>query len=231
MKREALSSQREALSSESKTFSSDKKSGSFAKNSPKKISLKTIGLPRLILILAAGILIVLLSFPNLPGSTNSKDNTKKDTTPVKLENGTNTTSYNVNTYVSEMENKLENVLKKVSGVGEVKVAITLKGSRQRIPLKDSTTEQESLNEVDGEGGSRTDEKVKKEEETILVDGEDGKSEPYIIQEKEPEIEGVLVIAEGGDDAGLQMEIMEAVEVLFNVPAHKVKVMKMSNGIK
>ncbi len=197
----------------------------------KKISLKTIGLPRLILIFAAGILIVLLSFPSFGGSTKPKENKQKDNITANLENGTNTTSYDENTYISEMENKLENVLKKVSGVGAVKVAITLKGSKQRIPLKDSTTEQESLNEVDGEGGSRTDMKVKKDEETILVDGEDGKSEPYILQEKEPEIEGVLVIAEGGDDAELQMEIMEAVEVLFNVPAHKVKVMKMSNGIK
>ncbi len=231
MKREALSSKRESLSSENKSFSSEKNTGSSVKSLPKKISLKTIGLPRLILILAAGILIVLLSFPNFGDSKNSKDNTQKDATVADLENGTNTTSYDVNTYVSEMENKLENVLRKVSGVGEVKVAITLKGSKQRIPLKDSTTEQESLNEVDGEGGSRTDRKVKKEEATILVDGKDGKSEPYILQEKEPEIEGVLVIAEGGDDAGLQMEIMEAVEVLFNVPAHKVKVMKMSNGIK
>ncbi len=222
---------KETLSSDNRTFSPDNNAGASEKSNPKKISLKTIGLPKLILILAAGILIVLLSVPNLGGSKSPRDNTKKDKITADLENGTNTTSYDVNTYVSEMENKLENVLKKVSGVGDVKVAITLKGSKQKIPLKDSTTEQESLNEVDGEGGSRTDMNVKKEDETILVDGEDGKSEPYIVQEKEPEIEGVLVIAEGGDDAELQMEIMEAVEVLFNVPAHKVKVMKMSNGIK
>lgn len=229
----SLSPERNTLSSESKPLSSENKSLSSIKDkdSLKKISLKTIGLPRLILIFAAGILIVLLSFPGFGGSTKSKDTPQKDNSTVDLKNGTNTTSYDENTYITEMENKLAKVLKKVSGVGAVEVAITIKGSKQRVPLKDNVTEQESLNEVDGEGGSRTDMNVKKEEETILVTGENGNSEPYILQEKEPEIEGVVVIAEGGGDALVQMEIMEAVEVLFNVPAHKVKVMKMSNGIK
>lgn len=196
----------------------------------KKISLKTIGLPRLIMLFMAGILVILLSFPSVLGTFQSSDDAKDREVP-DLQNDTNTTSYSENTYISEMENKLKVVLRKVSGVGNVDVMITTKGSQEQVPLKDSSSTQESLNEEDGEGGSRTDNSAQREDSTVLVTNEDGNSVPYILQELEPEIEGVVVIAEGGDNALVKMDIMQAVEVLFDVPAHKVKVMKMNNDIK
>jgi len=196
----------------------------------KKISLKEIGITKLIIIFMAGILIIILSVPGLFHSSESSKKESKDNIKVE-QNHTNTTSYGTNTYITEMENKLENILRKVDGIGEVEVMITLKASKEQVPLKDTPSTQESLNEVDGEGGSRTDNNVRREESTVLVTNEDGNSVPYIIQELEPEIEGVIVIAQGGDDFNIMKNIMEAAEVLFDVPAHKVKVMKMSNGIK
>ncbi len=197
----------------------------------KKISLKEIGLPKLIMIFVAGILIIFLSFPNIFGSKKSTEDSSLVSNTEVVQNDTNTTSYDTNTYITEMENKLEGILKKVTGIGEVEVMLTLKASKKQVPLKDNPSTQESLNEADGEGGSRTDNNVKREESTVLVTNEDGNSAPYIIQEIEPDIEGVVVIAEGGDDVNIILDIMEAAEVLFDVPAHKVKVMKMSNGIK
>jgi stage III sporulation protein AG len=197
----------------------------------KKISLKEIGLPKLIMIFVAGIIIILLSFPGIFGSKKSTDDSTQSVNTEVQQNVTNTTSYDTNTYITEMENKLESILRKVSGIGEVEVMLTLKASQEKVPLKDNPSTQESLIEDDGEGGSRTNNSVKREESTVLVTNEDGNSMPYILQELEPEIEGVVVIAEGGDDVNIKMDIMEAAEVLFDVPAHKVKVMKMSNGIK
>lgn len=195
----------------------------------KKISLKEIGLSRLIIIFAAGILIILLSIPGIfSPSKKAKDKTQDNSQVVQ--NDTNTTSYDTNTYITEMEKKLENILSKVSGIGKVEVMLTLKSSSEQVPLKDKPSTQESVNEVDGGGGSRTNNNVTRDESTVLVTDGNGNSVPYIIQELEPEVEGVLVIAEGGDDVRIIMDIMEASEVLFNVPANKVKVMKMSNGI-
>ena len=48
----------------------------------------------------------------------------------------------------------------------------------------------------------------------------------MIKEMEPEIEGVLVAAEGGDNENVANEITQAVQVLFNIPVHKIKVVKM-----
>lgn len=194
----------------------------------KKISLKEIGLPKLITIFVAGILLLILSFPNILNSSQKKDTMIKN---YEVEqNDTNMTSQDMNTYITSMEKKLENILKKVSGMGEVEVMITLKASKEQVTLKDTPYTQESLNEVDGEGGSRINNNLKREESTVLVTTEDGKAVPYIIQEIEPEVEGVVVIAVGGDNLRIVRDIMEAAEVLFNVPAHKVKVMKMNHGI-
>ncbi len=197
----------------------------------KKISLKEIGLPKLIMIFVAGILIIILSFPGIFSSGTSKENKIQDTNVNLSQNDMNTTSYDTNTYITEMENKLTSILKKVSGIGDVEVMITLKASEKQIPLKDTPSTQESLNEVDGEGGSRIESSLTREESTVLVTDENGNSVPYIIQEIKPEVEGIVVIAEGGDDVNVVLDITEAAEVLFDVPAHKVKVMKMLKGTK
>jgi stage III sporulation protein AG len=197
----------------------------------KKISLKDIGMPKLIMMFAAGVLLILLTFPNLLGSEKKENKNKSVSESTDWQNGTNTTSYDSNTYISELEGRLENILRKVNGIGEVKVMITLKASKEKIPLKDVPYTQEGLNEVDGEGGSRTNNSIRKEESTVLVTNEDGNTEPYILQEREPEVEGILIIAEGGDNVMVIKDIIEAAEVLFDIPAHKVKVMKMSDGIK
>lgn len=196
----------------------------------KKISLKEIGLPKLAMIFAAGILLILLSVPNIFGKEEAKNKTP-DTGSQLQQNETNTTSYDSNTYIADMEDRLENILRKVKGIGNVEVMITLKTSKEQVALKDNPYTKEGLNEVDGEGGSRSDNNIQREDNTVLITNEDGKTVPYIVQEKEPKVEGVVVIAEGGDDVRIIMDIMEAVEVLFDVPVHKVKVMKMSDGIK
>jgi stage III sporulation protein AG len=61
----------------------------------------------------------------------------------------------------------------------------------------------------------------------MVGNGSGENLPYVIQELEPEVKGIAVIAEGGGDPEIIAEIIDAVQVLFNVPAHKVKVMKMN----
>ena len=49
----------------------------------------------------------------------------------------------------------------------------------------------------------------------------------MIEELEPEIQGVVVVAEGGDNPVVVQNITEAVMALFGVEVHKIKVMKMS----
>ena len=194
----------------------------------KKLSIKEIGPARLVILLMAGIFLLVLSFPDMLSSKNSsKDNTTNQDYKMKENNLNTGTQEEGDAYTTELENRLRSVLAKVEGIGDVEVMITLKGSKEKVILKDTPYTQESMNEVDGEGGNRDSSSISKEDTTVLVNGGNGESVPYVIQELEPEVEGIVVIAGGGDNVEIKMEIMEAAQVLFNVPAHKVKVMKMN----
>ena len=50
--------------------------------------------------------------------------------------------------------------------------------------------------------------------------------PYVVAETYPEVRGVLVICQGGDNPVVIQQISEGVMALFRVEAHKIKVMKM-----
>ena len=52
-------------------------------------------------------------------------------------------------------------------------------------------------------------------------------EPYVSKELSPRIEGVVVIAEGGSDSVVKQNITEAVQALFGIDTHKIRVMKKS----
>ncbi|WP_033167784.1 hypothetical protein [Clostridium sp. KNHs205] len=194
----------------------------------KKITLKEIGPARLVMLLMAGIFLVLLSIPNLPSFDKSTKKTTENSGTAVVNTVTAGTKDETKLYVTDLEERLKNVLMKVEGIGAVEVMITLKGSKEEIILKDEANTNESVNEADGEGGSRNSTKTDQNDTTIMVEGSDGVARPYILKEIEPELEGILIIAQGGGSAVIQSEIIEAVQVLFGVPSHKVKVMKMNS---
>ena len=41
----------------------------------------------------------------------------------------------------------------------------------------------------------------------------------------PEVAGIVISADGGGNASVRAEISEAMEALFGLPAHKIKVLK------
>ncbi|MDF2472419.1 MAG: hypothetical protein K0R21_201 [Anaerocolumna sp.] len=195
----------------------------------KKLSLKEIGPSRLIIMLLAGIFLLVLSFPDMFSSDKASDTTGNSTKNSSVSNTVRQENQDeTDMYISLMEERLEDILAKVKGIGAVDVMITLKGSKELIVLKDQPYTQESMNESDGEGGNRVSSGIDKEDSTVTVDDGSGGSLPFIIQELEPEVAGIVVIAQGGDNPEIMTEIVDAVQVLFNVPAHKVKVMKMND---
>ena len=54
----------------------------------------------------------------------------------------------------------------------------------------------------------------------------GVQEPLVLKETAPKVEGVLILCEGGDNITIKEAISKACQALFNVPAHKIEVLKM-----
>ncbi len=112
-------------------------------------------------------------------------------------------------YESRMEQKLQELLETVEGVGAVKVMLTFEGSSEKKVEKDLS--------ASGEASSQ---------ETVYEEYGSGERMPYVTSEFNPRVEGVLVIAQGGGNGRIRQEILEAAQALFGVDAHKIKIMKM-----
>ena len=132
----------------------------------------------------------------------------------------------LNTYIENMETRLTNVLSQVDGIGKVQVMITAKATQEKVVLKDAPYKKTTVKEEDSTGATRESKETTSEEGTILEKQQDGSESPYITKELQPEIEGVVVIAEGAAQKQIEAEINDAVVALFSVPSHKIKVMKM-----
>lgn len=128
-------------------------------------------------------------------------------------------------YAAYMEKRLTDALSQMADVGKVEVMITLKSSQELVVEKEQPINRSNTNENDAQGGSRVVNQLQTEENTVYrTDG--SVSEPYVIKTLPPQIEGVLVVAEGAGKGSVNLTIAEIVQTLFGVDAHKVKVVKM-----
>lgn len=162
--------------------------------------IQKMGLVRLVLVVICGVLLLFLSYP---GRSGEPDTESVDSPYVQTEEKTT-----LEDYKSAREDELRELLQKVEGVGSAQVLITLRASNEKVMLKDSTNKGEAS-----------------EEKTVLVENSDRDSSPYIVQEREPEIEGVVIVCQGGNDSVIKREITDAVSALFSIESHKIKIMK------
>ena len=128
------------------------------------------------------------------------------------------------TYEQQLETRVKNILKNVDGVGKVDVMIALYSSSEKVIRSDTNSSGALTEETDSTGGTRRSESSAYSTTTVMEDS-NGNSTPVIEKEVYPEISGIVISAEGGDDPKVRSEISTAMEALFGLPAHKIKVLK------
>lgn len=131
-----------------------------------------------------------------------------------------------NSYEAQLEARIRELLKSVEGVGKVDVMVVLKSSSEKVMRIDRSESSSTTKEQDASGGQREAADVQKSESTVLSGaGSGGGTSPIIEKELSPEISGIIISAEGGGSPAVQAEISEAMEALFGLPPHKIKVLK------
>ena len=134
--------------------------------------------------------------------------------------------YQENYVVSRLEQKLEDILSSMYGVGKVKVMITLISGGEKVIAKDIPMERNNIVENDSAGGNRNTNEMYSQEETVYSTTHEGEKIPYVIKENSAVVKGVSVVAEGGDNSMVQKNISEVIQALFGIEEHKIKVVKM-----
>lgn len=132
-----------------------------------------------------------------------------------------------NSYETQMENRIKTILKSVDGVGKVDVMVVLKSSSEKVVRVDRSVNSNTTQEKDSGGGTREVASSQSQESTVLAGSSSGSSGngPIIEKELSPELSGIIISAEGGGSPTVKAEISEAMEALFGLPAHKIKVLK------
>ena len=113
-------------------------------------------------------------------------------------------------YVSNLENKLCNVLSNITGVEKVSVIITLKEGFSYKYATDTETKTVSS------GGSETSVIT----QTIIMVS----NQPVVEQEIYPVIKGVVVVAKGAEDISVKMKMLNAIETILQVDAKDISIL-------
>ena len=114
------------------------------------------------------------------------------------------TVYDEALYERELVEKVENVCSSVKGAGEVRVALTLDGSYRAIYAQNLA-----------DGGSS------KREYFLLGSGSSQKA--LLLGYSPPEILGVAIVCEGGENRAVRAEIISLVSALLDLPTNKIYV--------
>lgn len=183
----------------------------------------------MIIFILFGVLLFIIAIPTKENKSGKSVLTDNKSKIIEKENDietTVTTETLEQEYITYLEKKLENTLSFVEGVGKIKVMVTVSNSQKEVVEKDRITNRSSTTETDSEGGTRNVNNTESTESTLYTVDEDGNQVPYVTQVYEPEITGVMVVAQGAGRGNVNSDISEAIQALFGIEAHKIKIAKM-----
>ncbi|MDE7176646.1 MAG: hypothetical protein K2O59_02415 [Lachnospiraceae bacterium] len=132
-------------------------------------------------------------------------------------------------YAAQWEEKLEESLRFVEGAGQVQVLITLAGSEEQVLTRDGTEEVSETLETDAAGGSRHVSETRMDKSVVRTVDDRGKDIPLVVRTIAPKVDGVVVIAQGAGSARVRRDIIEAIQVLFEVDMNRIAIIKMKTN--
>ena len=114
-------------------------------------------------------------------------------------------------YLNTLENKLSHVLSNIDGAGNVDVMLSVKCSGEIIYAKDikTTTDKNSNETITSE--------------SIVFVTKNGKSEPLILSEKLPQINGVIIVADGAKDINVKLNLLLATQTLLGLESNQINI--------
>ena len=137
-----------------------------------------------------------------------------------------TSTLNQNNTSGSLEEKLENILSNIEGVGSVKVFINYSESSETVAMYNENSKKSTTEETDKTGGTRKVEQTDSQKEVIYQE-QNGTKTPIVQKTVEPKIEGAIITAKGAGDINVKTSIIQAVEAATGLATHKIQVFTMS----
>ena len=157
--------------------------------------------------------------------TNKQDgNTASKKLAVEI-NDVDENNQNINSN-DDIETKLEMILSKIEGVGEVKVFISYSESSEVVAMYNENSKVSNTEESDTSGGLR---KIQSTyiQKDIIYKEENGEKTPITQKIIQPKVEGAIITAKGASNATTKTNIVQAVEAVTGLATHKIQVFEMN----
>lgn len=139
---------------------------------------------------------------------NNKEEGKINTDTSKVLAKIDTNEENEQIY--NLEERLEEILGKIVGVGKVKVLLTYAKSSTTVAMYNEDSTKSDTEETDSGGGSRKIAQVSTKKE-VIYEEVNGKKVPVVQNTINPQIEGAIITAVGANNANVKSNIIQAVE--------------------
>ncbi len=173
-----------------------------------------------VIVIIIGIIIIVAGSTLFKGKGTDVSQDKNETAPKTAASDNMSTSD-----ATDDESRLQALLSQMMGVGRVDVMITYATSSENVPAYDTKKNQSGTQEKDSGGGTRNISQDEYDSTLAYEDSSDGGKKPVILKKLEPEVKGVLVVADGADSAEVRERICNSVMVVLDVPVHKVQVVQ------
>ena len=152
----------------------------------------------------------------------SMGNNQKDNESEASQAAANVSSASTSDSIAQ---QLQETLSAIEGAGHAEVMITYESTGEIVPAF-SVDKQSSTTTDEGESGKSTTNSENTQSEIVTIGGTNG-SEALVLKENSPEIKGVIVVAEGADDIGVRLNLLEAVQTILDIDPDQVNVYKMN----
>ena len=172
------------------------------------------------------ILIITIIAINSIWNGQSKKSTTKEENNTYSKQLANNESSNSNLEENQLEKRLENILSKIDGVGKVNVMLTYSQSSEIVPVYNESSKDSSTEETDSSGGTRSIKQVDINKE-IVFQNENSQNTLITKTIVNPKIEGVIVTAQGANNANIKTNIIQAVGAVTGVATYKIQVFEFN----
>ena len=173
-----------------------------------------------VLIITIVIINVIWNDKNTSKDTKEVDNNKKLATVNQVQTQTEQVSQE-----QTLSQKLESILGKIQGVGDVNVFINYSESSEVVAMYNENSKSSTTEETDTSGGVRKIQETDSQKDVIFQEN-DGVKTPMTKKVVEPKIEGAIITAKGASNIDVKTNIIQAVEAATGLATHKIQVFEM-----
>lgn len=130
-------------------------------------------------------------------------------------------------YVARLETRLTSIVGSVEGVGRCEVMVTTANGAENIYAIEESQNASETNSYEGDAVRKQTQQQNTEQKYIVVDAGSGKKEALLKTQRQPTVQGVVIVCEGAGSMVVQERVTQVVTTALGIPYNKVCVTKIS----